>query len=79
METVNVVELLKKSQRNLEWFGTHRDELIERFEDQFVAIDNEHVIEVDNDFDSLLQKLKSKNMDPSKVLIKFISKIKSIL
>ena len=79
MENAEIVQLLLKSQNNLEWFGSHLNELMIKFENQFIAIDNQEVIAEDNNFDALLNKLKNKAIDPSNILIKFVSKIKSIL
>lgn len=79
MESINIVQLLLKSQNNLEWFSSHLNELLRDYDNKFVAIDNQNVIDSDDNFDALLKRLESKNIDPSDILIKFVSKIKIIL
>jgi hypothetical protein len=79
MNDEDVVQLLLQGQNNLMWFNSNWNKLAKDFNNKFIAIENKEVIESDSDLDSLLDKLKSKGVDSSETMIKFISKIASIL
>ena len=79
MECVNVEQLLLKSQNDLDWFGNNLSRFKQEYNNEFVAILNEEVVEHDSNIDRLLLKLKQKGFDPADLLIRFVSKIKFIL
>jgi len=45
----------------------------------FIAFHNQEVIDSDSNLNGLMQKLEEKHIDTSNILIRFISKVKSIL
>ncbi|MBI2668055.1 hypothetical protein HYX17_04795 [Candidatus Woesearchaeota archaeon] len=73
------LELLKKSEEDLEWFNENYEELKEDYDNEFVAIKEGEVISHDKDFERLLNKLKTMKENPAKVIIMHVSKIKLIL
>ena len=79
MNDEDVVQLLLQGQNNLMWFNSNWNELVRDFNNKFIAIENKEVIESDTNLDSLLNKLRSKGVDSSETMIKFVSKIASIL
>ena len=79
METNTVVEMIVTGQKDLAWFESQKNELIEKFDNKFIAFQNKQVLESDVDVDKLVLKLQSKGLDTSQVLIRFVSKTKTLL
>lgn len=79
METANALKLLNLAERDTQWFDKNYESLIDDYPDQFIAINEEKIVDADADFQKLLKKLESKRVDPVNVVIRFISKIKVIL
>mgnify|MGYP001620094406 CR=1 FL=1 len=69
----NEMLLLNKLDKDIEWFKENQTELEERYNNNFIAIENEKVINNDKNLDHLLTKLKEIGKDPAEVLIKFVS------
>ena len=51
-------ELLLKGQEDIDWYNIHFNELVKKFNEQFIAIENQEVLEADSSLDRLLNKLK---------------------
>jgi len=79
MQDSQVVQMLQRGQDDLRWFDANISRLIAEFNNKFIAFGNKEVVESDSDLDSLMSKLKKKNIDISNIFIKFVSKIKYIL
>lgn len=79
MQEIQILKMLEVSDSNLEWFKNHLDYLKEKFDQNYVAIEDSEVIAFDKSMDHLIQKLKQLNKDPSKLFIQFVSKIKAVL
>ncbi len=79
MENNSVTQMLVLGQKDLEWFESNLNGLKSKFNNKFVAFHNAKVIDSDSDLDSLMEKLKNRNIDLSNVFVKFISKVKYIL
>jgi len=69
----NEVLLLNKLDNDLEWFKKNQTDLENKYNDQFIAIENGNVIENDKSLDHLLSKLEKIGKDSAEVLIKFVS------
>ena len=54
----NEVLLLNKLDNDLEWFKKNQTDLENKYNDQFIAIENGNVIENDKSLDHLLSKLE---------------------
>jgi predicted transport protein len=74
-----VVKMLLAGQDDLFWFNNNLDSLIKKFNNKFIAFKNKEVISSDSNLDNLMINLKQNEIDTSNVIIKFVSKIKSIL
>ena len=74
----DIVQMLKAGQDDLRWFDTNFNNLLEKYNEKFIAFRNREVIDFDNDLNGLMSKLESKNIDTSNIIVRFISKIKSI-
>ena len=79
MESQTIVQMLVSGQNDLHWFDANLDHLIAKFNNQFIAFKNKTVIDFDADLNRLMGKLKEKNVDTSDILVRFVSRIKSIL
>ena len=78
MNNGNIIEMLVKGQRDLAWFEANINILKNKFNNKFIAFNNENIIDADSNLDNLIGKLKNKNIDMSNVFIKFVSKVKTI-
>jgi hypothetical protein len=65
-------EELEQFDRDTEWLRSHYDELLEQFNQEYVAIRNQQVIESAKDLDELKQELREKNIEPKDILVEFI-------
>ena len=79
MSDTQIVQMLIKGRNDLEWFDTNLNKLLDEYNEKFVAVTEESVIDSDSDLGKLMKKLEQKNIDTSNVLIKFVSKVKFIL
>ncbi|MBI2138259.1 hypothetical protein HYU13_01600 [Candidatus Woesearchaeota archaeon] len=74
-----VLQLLVKTNRDMDWYKLNVGFLKEKYLNQFIAIGDASVIEADPELEGLLHKLQQKGIDRSSVLIKFITDLKAIL
>lgn len=79
MADMQLVQMLKAGQEDLEWFDANLNLLITKFNEKFVAFRNKQVLESDQDLNRLMEKLKESDVDTSNVFVKFVSKVKYIL
>jgi len=69
----NEMLLLDKLDKDIEWFKENQTGLENKFNNQFIAIENGSIIGYDKNLDHLLNILKKMNKDPANILIKFVS------
>ena len=79
MENDNIAQMLISGQKDILWFESNLKGLKDRYNNKFIAIYDNKVIESDYNLDNLLKKLKNLSIDLSVVFIKFISQVKTIL
>ena len=79
MSGATVNQMLLSGYKTLSWFEVNRKEILSKYDNKFVAFEEEKIIESDSKLDNLIKKLQSRKINPASVLIKFVSKIKSIL
>ena len=79
MSDTEIVQMLIKGQNDLKWFDLHLNELINGYNEKFIAFQEGEVIDSDSDLGNLMKKLENKNIDTSNLIIKFVSKVKFIL
>ena len=63
---------MAKSNLNLKWFSNNHENLIDEYQDKFVAIDDERIIDSDKDINELLERLKKNNRYTDSMLITFV-------
>jgi len=73
------VRMLMKAREDLLWMNSEGKSLKEKYNNRFVAISGSRVIGSDPDLETLLEKLRSKEIDPKEVLIKYITKTIQVL
>ena len=80
METeAQYAKLILRGQDDIEWYNNNFNELVRKFNEQFIAIEHHEVIEMGPNLYILLKKLKEKGINPVETLIKFVSTAKVIL
>jgi len=66
-------EELKELDADVEWLHSNYNDLMNKYNEQLVAIRNRDIIAHDKDSDKLKEKLKEKGFQPGEVLTKYIS------
>ena len=79
METENVLRLLESAEKDAQWLDRNYSELLIKYPDHFVAIRDGNFVGASLKFKELMDKIESKKLNPSEVMVEFISKIKRIL
>lgn len=74
-----ITQMLVSGQEDLAWFESNLETFKSKYNNEFIAFHNQKILEHDSKLDTLIKKLEERNISPSKVLIRFISKIKAIL
>jgi hypothetical protein len=63
----------RRFQRDIEFYEAHRDQLLEQYPEQWVAIFNQHVAGVDPDVDRLLASLHERGIPTASALIEHLT------
>jgi len=79
MGDISVTNMLLEGREDLKWFSSNKEGLLTQYDRRFVAFCEKKVLDSDTDLEKLLLRLKRKGVDTSRVLIEFVSKVKSIL
>ncbi|MFH0977803.1 MAG: DUF5678 domain-containing protein [Candidatus Woesearchaeota archaeon] len=74
-----IVQMLVSGQKDLEWYKKNVKALKEQYNEMFVAIYNESVVDSDKDAIKLVARLRKNKINPCKVLVEFVSKVTSVL
>ncbi len=74
-----ISQMLVNGQKDLCWFESNLNNLRSRYNNEFIAFQNEEILEHDSSLDNVIDKLKKRNVDTSEIFIKFVSKVKVIL
>ena len=72
MDTVLYAERLKEFDEDVKWLHTNYNDLIDKFDGEFIAIKKQQVIEHDRDVSKLKEKLKQKGIEPLATLVELI-------
>jgi len=72
MEDTEVLEALKRAQRDSKWVSDNYDKLQERYENRVFAVKDSHVIEDDDTIEGLMRKLQDRGEDATFILIEAI-------
>jgi len=76
---MQTLQLINSIEKDLEWFSLNYKNLIKKFDEKFIAIKDENIVAEGDTFEEVINKIEAKNLDPTNVLVKFVSKIKRIL
>ena len=79
MAETQIAQMILEGQEDLAWFDSHMNQLMQKYNNMFIAFHDKKVIDADADMDSLMKRLKKRGVDTSKVLIEFVSRVKTIL
>lgn len=71
--------LLKSTKQDLVWFNNNYSKLERNYKNQFIAIKDSQTIAASSNFDSLIDELKNKGIDPVRTLIKYVTDAYTIL
>jgi len=71
-----IIQMLESGKRDLLWFESNLSRLVSEYNNKFIAFHEGNVIEADPELDSLMRKLKKKRIDPSSLIIEFVSDVK---
>jgi len=73
-----ILVLFDEYDKNWSWFMKHYEELVEKFDGEFVAIYQQRVVDHDKNLRSLMKRIRKK-YPLSRVLVEFVSKEKLAL
>jgi hypothetical protein len=73
-----ILVLFDENEKNWSWFMEHYEELVEKFDGEFVAIYQQKVVDHDKNLRSLMKRIRKK-YPLSRVLVEFVSKEKLAL
>ena len=71
-------EELQRHREDLEYFEKQKDNLKRMYPNQWVAIYNKDIVEVNEDFEKLLENLRVKKIHPGHTVIEFLSTAEDI-
>ena len=69
----SVSQRLQRFQRDIDYYEGHREELLDRYPEQWVAIFNEEVAGTDHDAERLLVRLEEQGTPLDSALIKHLT------
>ena len=69
------VALFKEHDENWSWFEKHYDDLVEKFDGEFVAVYKQRVIDHDKEMRALMKRIESR-YPPDRVFVEFVSREK---
>ena len=74
-----ISQMLVNGQNDLSWFESNLRNLRLKYNNEFIAFHKKKILEHDSNLDNLIEKLNGKNINPSNIFIKFVSKVRMIL
>jgi hypothetical protein len=60
--------------KDFQWFLQSREKLLSKYENKWVAISNNKILDSDENLTALVKRLKAKGLQPEQTLIQFLSK-----
>ena len=70
--TAEEIQGLQELRKDSEYLRSAYDRLKTEFENQYVAIKNQSVIDHNSDIDQLIKSIRAKHLDPALILIEFL-------
>lgn len=68
------LQLIEKIENDSKWLQSHYDEIQEKYENEYIAIENGDVIANGNKISEIIKKLKQKGKNPALILVEFVPK-----
>ena len=68
------LEVLDRTESDLQWFIKNQKALTEEYDQRFIAIHDKKVVASDENMDGLVKKIKDKRIDPAFTVVQFVSK-----
>ena len=65
-------ELFKISRGNAEWFRENYEDLKKKYDNRWILIHNEKVVESASTFDDILKILRAQKYDPNTVIVEYL-------
>lgn len=78
MKEEYIMQLLDKTDADLEWFSKNLHWLKEKYNDELIAFEEGKVIAHDKDMETLLNKVMAQGKRPNDIMIQFVSKRKRV-
>jgi len=69
------VAIFKEHDENWSWFEKHYDDLVEKFDGEFVAVYKQKVVDHDKEMSALMKRIESR-YPPDRVFVEFVSREK---
>ena len=73
-QNINVDKEFKSLEADSSFISKNLDELSRKYEKKFIAVHNEKLVVVGDNFDEVMEKIEQKGMNPPSVLIEYIPK-----
>jgi hypothetical protein len=70
--------LFEEHDKNWSWFEKHYNELVEKFDGEFVAVYEQKVVDHDKELNALMKRIKSKYL-ADRIFVDFVSSEKLTL
>ncbi|MEO0190720.1 MAG: DUF5678 domain-containing protein [candidate division WOR-3 bacterium] len=71
------LKLLRDAREGLDWFNEHYAELVEHYDNKFIAIKNKAVVASSANLDDLLEELRRKKINPAEAVIKYLTRARA--
>jgi len=68
------LEGLREFVSDMDWIDAKLDQLRKEYPNKYIAVSNRRIVASDSNLQSLLQKLKGKNLNPGEIPVEFIAK-----
>lgn len=73
------VEILVRAKKDAEWISAHYEQLLQKYDNQFIAVREQEILAANSDVDELLVQLEKKGIQANELLVKFITKVAFVL
>jgi hypothetical protein len=70
----NILAIRRDYQKNLTWLLDNYDDLLQQFQDEYVAVYDEHLVANANTIELLYTKMSGQHIDPRSVAVRKIAK-----
>ncbi len=74
-----ISQRLQRFQRDIDYYETHREELLNRYPEQWVAIFNEQVVDTAPTVEQVLRGLRAKGVPPGQGLVEHLTRHDELL